>query len=81
VNPLNGRKGLFVNPQFTRRIVGLGHVESDNLLRLLFEQGGQPEFTVRRQAVTWRCGTTGPSGTAASKIWSTASSASRTACS
>jgi alpha-ketoglutarate-dependent taurine dioxygenase len=53
VNPLNGRKGLFVNPQFTRRIVGLGHVESDNLLRLLFEQGGQPEFTVRRR---WQAG-------------------------
>jgi taurine dioxygenase len=53
VNPLNGRKGLFVNPQFTRRIVGLGHVESENLLRLLFEQGAQPEFTVRRR---WQAG-------------------------
>lgn len=53
VDPLNGRKGLFVNPQFTRRIVGLGHVESENLLRLLFEHGSQPEFTVRRR---WRPG-------------------------
>lgn len=53
VNPLNGRKGLFVNPQFTRRIVGLSHLESENLLRLLFEQGSQPEFAVRRR---WRAG-------------------------
>lgn len=53
VNPLNGRKGLFVNPQFTRRIVGLSHIESEHLLALLFEHAGQPEYVVRRR---WQAG-------------------------
>lgn len=53
VNPINRRRGLFVNPQFTRRIVGLSHVESEHLLALLFEHAGQPEFVVRRR---WQSG-------------------------
>ncbi|KAG6234218.1 hypothetical protein E4U25_006073 [Claviceps purpurea] len=36
-NPRTGRKALFVNPQYTRRIVGLKTEESDMLLRFLFD--------------------------------------------
>ncbi|KAG6112944.1 hypothetical protein E4U13_004061 [Claviceps humidiphila] len=36
-NPRTGRKALFVNPQYTRRIVGLKTEESDVLLRFLFD--------------------------------------------
>ena len=36
-NPVTGWKGLFVNRQFTKRIVELSKVESDALLELLFD--------------------------------------------
>ncbi|KAG6029814.1 hypothetical protein E4U41_000264 [Claviceps citrina] len=36
-NPRTGRKALFVNPQYTRQIVGLKKEESDGLLRFLFD--------------------------------------------
>jgi alpha-ketoglutarate-dependent taurine dioxygenase len=36
-NPVTGWKGLFVNSQFTKRIVELSKVESDTLLELLFD--------------------------------------------
>ena len=53
VHPSTGRKSLFVNPGFTSHIVGLSRIESDNLLRLLYEHSAQPEFQVRHR---WRRG-------------------------
>ena len=46
-NPVNGRKALFVNQDFTTHVEGLSARESDALLRFLFEHMAQPEFQVR----------------------------------
>lgn len=53
VHPSTGRKALFVNPGFTTHIVGYSRIESDNLLKLLYEHSTQPEFVVRHH---WRDG-------------------------
>ncbi|KAK4187125.1 TfdA family taurine catabolism dioxygenase TauD [Podospora australis] len=55
VHPATGQKALFVNPGFTKRIVGLKDEESDALLQLLFKHitFGQ-DFQVR---VKWEEGT------------------------
>ncbi|HXY94156.1 MAG TPA: TauD/TfdA family dioxygenase [Acidimicrobiia bacterium] len=47
VHPVSGEKALFVNPVFTRYIVGLSDRESAALLELLFGQISRPQFTVR----------------------------------
>ncbi|MEE2677912.1 MAG: TauD/TfdA family dioxygenase [Myxococcota bacterium] len=47
VHPATGRKSLFVNEHFTRRIVELSHEESDVLLRHLKRWIANPRFTVR----------------------------------
>ena len=44
-----GRKGLYVNPEFTTGIVGLSDVESAELLEQLFEHILQPQFVYRFQ--------------------------------
>jgi len=46
-HPENGRKGLFVNPQFTQTILGLTTNESDAILGMLYRHCQQPEFTCR----------------------------------
>lgn len=46
-HPISGRKALFVNETFTTKINELPRLESQALLKLLFEQVGRPEFTVR----------------------------------
>lgn len=46
-NPSNGRKALFVNPDFTSHIEDLTARESDVLLNLLYEHMARPEFQVR----------------------------------
>ena len=46
-HPVTGRKSLFVNEHFTRRIVELSHAESDMLLRHLTRWASNPRFTVR----------------------------------
>jgi taurine dioxygenase len=46
-HPVSGRKGLFVNEGFTTHINGIKPRESEALLKFLFAQAGQPEFTIR----------------------------------
>jgi alpha-ketoglutarate-dependent sulfate ester dioxygenase len=47
VHPVSGERALFVNPTFTRYIVGLTDRESAQILDLLYAQLARPEFTVR----------------------------------
>ncbi|MEM7139705.1 MAG: TauD/TfdA family dioxygenase [Actinomycetota bacterium] len=47
VHPETGRKGLFVNKQFSRRIPQLSHPESQALLRFLFKWQEQVKFSCR----------------------------------
>ncbi|MCA9511726.1 MAG: TauD/TfdA family dioxygenase [Myxococcota bacterium] len=54
VHPETGRKSLFVNHHFTRRIVELSQEESDMLLAHLTRWVTSPRFTVRYR---WREGT------------------------
>jgi len=49
VHPSTGRPSLFVNPGFTTHIAGFSRIESDNLLKLLYEHMTQPEFTLRHR--------------------------------
>lgn len=53
VHPTTGRPNLFVNPGFTTHIVGWSRIESDGLLRMLYEHMTQPEFVLRHR---WRDG-------------------------
>jgi len=46
-HPVSGRKGIYVNPQFTLRIEGLHPDESRALLDVLFEQAHVPEYQFR----------------------------------
>ena len=46
-HPETGRNGLFVNPAFTTRVMGLTHTESRKLLELLYAQIQRPEYLVR----------------------------------
>ncbi len=52
-HPENGRKGLFVNPQFTQSILGLSKNESNAILDMLYRHCQQPELTCRFR---WRPG-------------------------
>jgi taurine dioxygenase len=52
-HPVTGRKALFVNSNYTQRIVGLSEVESHNLLHMLYEHVQKPEFQCRFR---WRSG-------------------------
>jgi len=48
VHPVTGWKSVYVNPGFTRRIVGVPKAESDVILNFLFRQIGEnPDFQVR----------------------------------
>lgn len=54
VHPETGKRSLFVNEHFTRRIVELSDAESTMLLTYLSQWIHQPRFTVRYR---WRAGT------------------------
>ena len=54
VHPETGRRALFVNQHFTRRLVELSHEESELLLDYLVRWIANPRFTVRYR---WRRGT------------------------
>jgi len=53
-HPVTGKKALFVNAQFTLRIVGMNEDESDALLKLLYAQAQVPEYQFR---LKWKPGT------------------------
>jgi taurine dioxygenase len=53
-HPVTGRKAIFVNPQFTLRIVGMNDDESQALLNLLYAQVHVPEYQFR---LRWKPGT------------------------
>ena len=48
-----GRKALYVNPNFTKHLVGVDDAESQDLLFRLFSHCTRPEFTYRHQ---WEVG-------------------------
>jgi taurine dioxygenase len=54
VHPETGRKNLFVNPKFTVRLTGMPELQSNGLLRLLYDHMAGPQFVVRYH---WRPGT------------------------
>lgn len=54
VHPRTGRRALYVNEHFTRRLVELNASESEALLRYLTDWVKSPRFTVRYR---WRAGT------------------------
>ncbi|WP_131785786.1 TauD/TfdA dioxygenase family protein [Protofrankia symbiont of Coriaria ruscifolia] len=47
VHPETGERALFVNPNFTTRILQLDPGESRRILELLFEEIARPDYTVR----------------------------------
>ncbi len=53
-HPVSGRKSLFVNHHFTRRIVEMSHEESEVLLAYLTRHAARTRFTVRYH---WTTGT------------------------
>ena len=54
VHPETGRKGLFVNENFTQSILGLSRIESDGLLKMLYRHCTEvPEFGLRHR---WQAG-------------------------
>ena len=50
-HPVTGRKALYVNPGFTKRIVGMPEEEGRPILDFLFRHSTRPEFTYRHK---WR---------------------------
>lgn len=53
-HPVTGRKSLFVNEHFTRRIVEMSYAESEVLLRYLTAHASSTRFSVR---YSWTAGT------------------------
>jgi len=47
IHPETGEKAIYVNAIFTRRVLGVSEEESEDLLRVLFNQVKRPEFQVR----------------------------------
>jgi taurine dioxygenase len=53
LHPVDGRRALFVNPGFTRCVVGMEPAESDDLLNALYAHATRPEFQYHHK---WRVG-------------------------
>jgi taurine dioxygenase len=53
VNRATGRKRLFVNSLYTKRVDGLSQAESDYLLSFLFDHIKCPQFQLR---IAWQVG-------------------------
>lgn len=53
-DPITGKKMLFVNSNYSERILGMSERESETLLQMLFEHVNTPEFHVR---LRWQIGT------------------------
>lgn len=49
VHPESGRKGLFVNPWFTTRIVGVSDAESRHILELLYAHITRPDVIMKHR--------------------------------
>ena len=54
IHPESGRRGLFVNRNFTTQLLDLSPIESDGLLQMLFRHSETPEFACRYR---WSQGT------------------------
>lgn len=52
-HPMSGRKGHFINPQFTTQIDGLSKPKFDAILNVIYTQCQKPEFQCR---VRWQAG-------------------------
>jgi taurine dioxygenase len=52
-DPVTGRKALYVNSNYSERVLGMSQRESDALLSMLFDHVNTPEFHVR---LRWRPG-------------------------
>jgi taurine dioxygenase len=48
-HPVTGRKALYVNPGFTKGIVGMPKEESQPILEMLFAHSTRPEFIYRHK--------------------------------
>jgi taurine dioxygenase len=46
-HPINGRRSIYVNPQFTLRVEGMEEAESRTILDVLFAQAQVPEYQFR----------------------------------
>lgn len=53
VDPITGRRHLYVNSVYTERLVGMSDFESARVLQMLFDHVNTPEFHVR---LRWRMG-------------------------
>lgn len=47
IHPVSGEPTLFVNPGYTSHILNMSKIESEYLLRLLWEHSVKPEYTMR----------------------------------
>ena len=47
LHPITGRRALFVNPQFTRSVVGMSQEDSNALLKVLFATSDNPDLQCR----------------------------------
>jgi len=64
-HPLSGRPALYVNPQFTTKILGLSEIESAGLLKTLLTIACDQTYNAASgmAGVTLPCGTTARYGT------------------